>query len=240
MSFVSAVKKFTNHFSLSRTAIQPLLQKPKLQQNDGKIGITHVPDAVVRHILDFLKQPKEDTCFRMTCDYFKDCYPYKGNLFFPQRIDKCTRDCIFDRTIKKYIHAQCVIYCIDAREIECTDKELIQLKGMPIKFLAIKVSKLTKVGMQALATLSLKVLYMWNATRDIKNLQCLSRMRLNELWLITLNISDKELIHLKDMPLTHVHLGGRGVRISQQGSEYLKQVPSENVHTWIEYRLRMW
>ncbi len=171
MSFISAVKKFTNHFSLSRTTIQPLLQKPKLQENDGKMGITQVPFAVVRRILDFLNQPKDDTCFRMTCGYFKDCYPYIGNLFFPQRIDKCTRDCNFDRTIKKYIHAQCVIYCIDAREIECTDKELI---------------------------------------------------------------------HLKDMPLTQVHLGGRGIRISQQGSEYLKQVPSENVHTWIEYRLKMW
>ncbi len=194
------------------------------QKNKTKTGIQDLPMKFIRQLLDCLG--KSESTMRVTCTFFKDCYPFHAHLRIKPFEDMPSD--IFGRVIKAYIRSGCVIHSIDAREMECTDADLVKLMGSPIKKLGIRGSAVTEVGMIAIAKLPIKKLYFWNMKDPAENLNYLAKMQITHLQLITAKISDKEVVHLKDMPLKHLYFGGRFIIISKAGMENLRQVPPGN------------
>jgi hypothetical protein len=202
-------------------------------------GICRLPVLVLRNILGYLDQPKEDTFFRMTCVRFRNYCPLDGHLNFDRALSFCQRRLCkvpkhqflhwraFDKTVALYRRYQCRIRFIKAIKHGVKDCDLLRLRGHPLEVVKVSGDYVTDIGIKILAEFSIKILRFDGLQDPDKNLKHLKKMPLRELSFSAPDITDRGLRHIENMPLEKLKIRCYtwSALITGWGLKYLWKMP---------------
>lgn len=162
---------------------------------------------------------------RRVSKYFNNYYPKTVHLNL-----KGLPQLIVFRVIAQYCK-HTTICSIDRGEMHWSDRDIVKLKGLPLKVLKLCGKEVTEVGMKALATLPIENLYFSEMTNPNENLGLLTKMPLRELTLIVDTIGKKGFKHFENMPLEKLHVYGYGLGILdlEEGIQSLLKLPLKDL-----------
>jgi hypothetical protein len=216
-------------------------------------GISRISFSLLTKMLEYLDQPKEDTCFRMTCVRFRNYYPRSGYLNFDSALSYCKtlhcyvgkhvfKHCLaVNRILPKYRYFGCKIREIVAINHGIRDGDLAQLQGHPLEVLKITGDNITEVGMKILAGLPIKELHFYGLQHPDNTLEYLKGMQLRILCLSASDITDGGLKHLENVPLEKLKISCYywGALITGYGLKYLWKMPLKDLEiqeSWLHSR----
>jgi hypothetical protein len=188
------------------------------------IEFQSLPDALVGHALSF--SPLKDIAIsRRTCKYFNNYYPKTVDLNL-----KGLPGHIVFRVIAQY-RKPSAIRSIDRGEMLWSDRDIVKLKGLPLKVLNLFGKEVTEVGMEALATLPIEKLFFSGMADPNKNLGLLTKMPLRELTLIVDSIWKTGFKHFENMSLEklHIYSYGTGIFDLKEGIQSLLKLPLKDL-----------
>ncbi len=232
-TFTSAIDRRSYRTVTTRFNVDYLLQK----------GINRLPTFLLRNILGYLDQPKEDTFFRMTCVRFRNFCPLDGHLNFDNALSFCQRrhckvlkhqflHCrAFDKTMALYQRYKCRIHSIEAIDHGVKDCDLVRLKGHPLEVFKVTGDFITERGMKILAEFPIKILRFEGLQDPDKNLNHLKKMHLREFSFSAPDITDTGLRHIENMPLEKLKIRCYtwSALITGWGLKYLWKMPLKDL-----------